>query len=235
MFSLRQTALCIFCAALSVTAAQLTAQDQQEGPSRQQRQEQRRQRRQEAGAVRREIVDGLETPRRERPAQREAGRQERRADRQAQMAVTGAQPAAAQASGGVRPTGEYKPVDNPVFKHKYTADPAPVVIGDTLWLITSHDHTDESGRPNRNYTMKDWCLFSTKDMKTWTEYPTPLSVDEFKWDGTHTAYAAQMIPRDGKYYLYISTNGNGIGVAVADKPEGPYISLLDPIAARYFA
>ena len=117
---------------------------------------------------------------------------------------------------------EYKPTGNPMFSHKFTADPAPVVIGDTLWLITSHDETAPNGRLNRNFRMRDWCLFSTKDMKTWTEYPTPLSVDEFKWDGTHTAYAAQMIPRDGKYYLYISTNGNGIGVAVSDKPEGPY-------------
>lgn len=122
----------------------------------------------------------------------------------------------------VKPIGEYKPTGNPMFKHKFTADPAPVVIGDTLWLITSHDHTAENGRPNGNYVMKDWCLFSTKDMKTWTEYPTPIPIEGFKWDTTHTAYAAQMIPRDGKYYLYISTNGAGIGVAVADKPEGPY-------------
>jgi len=228
MFSLKRTLLILSVAMLSATAVELVAQDQQ-GPSRQQRQEQRRQRRQDAGAVRREIVDGLETPRRERPQQREDGRQERRANRQAQMAAAGAQssaqpavqPASAQ-SGEVKPIGEYKPVDNPVFKHKYTADPAPVVIGDTLWLITSHDHTAENGHPNPNYTMKDWCLFSTKDMKTWTEWPAPIPVSGFAWDTTHTAYAAQMIARNGKYYLYTSTNGAGIGVAVADKPEGPY-------------
>ena len=158
MFSLKQTALCLFCAALSAAAIQLQAQDQQqEGPSRQQRQEQRRQRRQEAGAVRREVIDGLETPRRERPQERQDGRQERRGNRQA--AAAGAQPQptatqpAASATGDVKPVGEYKPVDNPVFKHKYTADPAPVVIGDTLWLITSHDHTAENGQANPNYTM----------------------------------------------------------------------------------
>ena len=224
MFSLKRTLLVLSALALSATAVELAAQDQQQqGPPRQQRQEQRRQRRQEAGAVRREVIDGLETPRRERPQERQDGRQERRGNRQAQMAAAGAQaqPAAAQ-SGDVKPIGEYKPVDNPVFKHKYTADPAPVVIGDTLWLITSHDHTAENGRPNGNYTMKDWCLFSTKDMKTWTEWPAPIPVSDFAWDTTHTAYAAQMIARNGKYYLYTSTNGAGIGVAVADKPEGPY-------------
>ena len=147
-------------------------------------------------------------------------------------AQSAAQPTAVQAQTPVRPASdlkEYNPTGNPMFSHKFTADPAPVVIGDTLWLITSHDETAPNGRLNRNFRMRDWCLFSTKDMKTWTEYPTPLSVDEFKWDGTHTAYAAQMIPRDGKYYLYISTNGNGIGVAVADRPEGPY---KDPIGKQ---
>ncbi len=149
---------------------------------------------------------------------------------QAPSVPPAAQETTAQAQTPAQPASglnEYKPTGNPMFSHKFTADPAPVVIGDTLWLITSHDETAPNGRLNRNFRMRDWCLFSTKDMKTWTEYPTPLSVSEFKWDGTHTAYAAQMIPRDGKYYLYISTNG--IGVAVADKPEGPY---KDPIGRQ---
>ena len=78
MFSLKHTLLVLSALALSATAVELAAQDQQQqGPPRQQRQEQRRQRRQEAGAVRREIVDGLETPRRERPQQREDGRSRR--------------------------------------------------------------------------------------------------------------------------------------------------------------
>ena len=28
---------------------------------------------------------------------------------------------------------------NPIFTHKYTADPAALVLGDTLWLFTGHD------------------------------------------------------------------------------------------------
>ena len=70
--------------------------------------------------------------------------------------------------------------------------------------------------------MKDWCVFSTTDFKNWTEYPVPLKVSDFVWDNTGRAYAAQAIERNGKYYWYISTDGSGIGVAVADRPEGPY-------------
>ena len=107
---------------------------------------------------------------------------------------------------------------NPVITHKFTADPAALVVNDTLWLFTGHDE----GKKNQGLTMKDWCVFSTTDFRNWTEYPVPLKVSDFVWDKTGRAYAAQAIERNGKYYWYISTDGSGIGVAVADRPEGPY-------------
>ena len=107
------------------------------------------------------------------------------------------------------------PIGNPIIRNGYTADPAPMVVGDTLWLFTSHDDPD----PARH--LKDWRLFSTTDMRNWTEHPTPLRLSDFAWDRSGRAYAAQAIERDGKYYLYVSTDGSGIGVAVADRPQGP--------------
>ncbi len=112
----------------------------------------------------------------------------------------------------------FKSTGNPVIKHKFTADPAALVVGDTLWLFTGHDQAGgQSG-----YKMKDWCVFSTTDLQNWTEYPTPLRITDFSWDRTGKAYASQAISRNGKYYWYISTDGSGIGVAVADRPQGPY-------------
>lgn len=107
---------------------------------------------------------------------------------------------------------------NPIITHKFTADPAALVVNDTLWLFTGHD----IGKKNQGLTMKDWCVFSTTDLKHWTEYPVPLKVSDFSWDRTGRAYASQVIKRNGRYYWYISTDGSGIGVAVADRPEGPY-------------
>lgn len=107
---------------------------------------------------------------------------------------------------------------NPFVTHKYAPDPAALVEGDTLWLFTGHD----IGKKNQRMTLKDWCVFSTTDLEHWTEYPTPLKVSDFAWDETGRAYAAQAIKRNGKYYWYISTDGSGIGVAVSDRPEGPY-------------
>ncbi|MCE1154866.1 MAG: glycoside hydrolase family 43 protein [Bacteroidales bacterium] len=111
---------------------------------------------------------------------------------------------------------------NPVFRHKYTADPAALVKGDTLWLYTGHDF---AGR-QQNYKMKDWLVFTTTDMKNWTEYPVPLKITDFTWATSGDAYAGHVAERNGKYYWYISTNWTGIGVAVSDRPEGPFKDAL---------
>ena len=107
---------------------------------------------------------------------------------------------------------------NPLITHKHTADPATMVVGDTLWLFTGNDMP--GNRPG--YNMKNWCAFSTTDMQHWTEHPIPLYIADFAWDRNGASYAAHCIERDGKFYYYISTNGSGIGVAVADNPAGPY-------------
>lgn len=111
---------------------------------------------------------------------------------------------------------------NPVVTHKYTADPAALVDNDTLWLFTGHD----SAGGQKGYKMKDWCVFSTKDMHNWTEYPVPMKIADFTWAKSVDAYAGQVIKRNGKYYWYISTNSSGIGVGVANRPEGPYKDAL---------
>ncbi|RKR80545.1 glycosyl hydrolase family 43 [Mucilaginibacter gracilis] len=116
----------------------------------------------------------------------------------------------------------FKAEGNPVIKHEYTADPAALVKNDTLWLFTGHD----AAGGQSNYKMNDWLAYSTTDLKNWTEYPAPLKVSDFKWAKSGDAYAGQVIEKNGKYYWYISTNWSGIGVAVADRPEGPYHDAL---------
>lgn len=111
---------------------------------------------------------------------------------------------------------------NPLITYKYTADPAAIVENDTLWLFTGHDYA--AGQ--KGYKMKDWCVFSTTDMQNWTEHPVPLKITDFTWAKSGDAFAGQVIKRNGKYYWYISTNWSGIGVAVANRPEGPYNDAL---------
>lgn len=111
---------------------------------------------------------------------------------------------------------------NPIIRDKHTADPAVLVDNDTLWLFAGHDA--EGGQ--RNYVMRDWLLYSTTDMKHWTEYPSPLNIEAFKWAKSKQAYAGHVVKHGGKYYWYVSTNWCGIGVAVSDKITGPYVDAL---------
>ncbi len=119
--------------------------------------------------------------------------------------------------------------DNPIVQTYYTADPAPVVYGDRLYLYTSHD---EDVTKDNFYTMNDWRLYSTVDMVNWTDHGSPASYKTFSW-GTGDAWAPQGISRNGKYYLFVPLNnatGAKIGVGIADTPEGPF---KDPLGKAF--
>lgn len=110
---------------------------------------------------------------------------------------------------------------------KYTPDPAPVVSGERLYVFTGHDNDTAT-----YFRMADWQLFSTTDMEHWTDHGAVLKTDAFKWARQgENAWASQAIERNGKWYWYVAAEDtanhlHGVGVAVADKPEGPW---KDPI------
>jgi len=120
---------------------------------------------------------------------------------------------------------------NPIIQTIYTADPAPMVYHDTVWLYTGHDEDSSTW-----FTMKDWRLFSSTDMVNWTHHGSPLSLKTFSW-ATSDAWAAQCIYRNGKFYWYVCAkdkklNRMAIGVAVGDRPTGPFVDPLGkPLAA----
>jgi len=119
-------------------------------------------------------------------------------------------------------------VNMPLFQTKYTADPSPLVVGDTLFLYTSHDASpediaDENEKSSAGFFMYDWLLWSTTDMVNWTEHGAVASLKDFEWRSRDNgAWAIQTVERNGKYYLYAPLHGHGIGVLVADSPYGPF-------------
>lgn len=112
-----------------------------------------------------------------------------------------------------------KPMTLPIISTKYTADPAPLVYNDTVFLYTSHDEDDAMG-----FKMLDWLLYYSTDMVNWTEYGAVASLKDFDWvPYDNGAWAVQCIERNGKFYLYCPMPGGvGIGVLVADTPYGPF-------------
>ncbi|MBY0491645.1 MAG: family 43 glycosylhydrolase [Gemmatimonadaceae bacterium] len=114
----------------------------------------------------------------------------------------------------------------------YTADPAPLVVGNRLYVLTGRDRA----RPAQNdFVMPEWQLLTTTGdplQSTWTHYPHAVRPEQvFRWAAPARAYAGQIVRGvDGRFYLYApvieaaSTNRDqfAIGVAVATTPEGPW-------------
>lgn len=116
-----------------------------------------------------------------------------------------------------------KTTGNPLFTHKYTADPAAMVYKDKVYLYTGNDVPP----PKREgYVMHDWLVFSSEDMINWTEHPVPLRAKDFAW-AKDDAWASQVIEKNGKFYFFATVShatihGKSIGVAVSDSPTGPF-------------
>ncbi|KAH7309706.1 glycosyl hydrolase [Stachybotrys elegans] len=110
--------------------------------------------------------------------------------------------------------------DNPIVQTKYTADPAPLIYNDTIYLFTGHDEDGSTG-----FNMLDWRLYTSTDMVNWQDRGSPASLSTFAW-ADYNAWAGQTIERNGRFYFYVPVHRRGgemaIGVGVSDNIEGPY-------------
>ncbi|GIE90051.1 family 43 glycosylhydrolase [Actinoplanes regularis] len=112
---------------------------------------------------------------------------------------------------------------NPIITAIYTADPAPLVVGNTMYIYAGRD---EAPTGTSNFVMREWHVLSSTDANTWTDNGAKANIATFPWAGAD-AWAGEVEPRNGKYYWYTSINGNGagwmdIGVAVGNSPLGPF-------------
>jgi arabinan endo-1,5-alpha-L-arabinosidase A len=111
---------------------------------------------------------------------------------------------------------------NPVFEGWY-ADPEGIIYDDTYWIYPTRSDLYEK------QTFFD--CFSSKDLVNWTKHEAILDTAAVKW-AKIAMWAPSVIRKDGKYYLFFGANDvhegeiGGIGVAVSDRPEGPYKDLL---------
>ena len=120
----------------------------------------------------------------------------------------------------------YLAAQNPIIQTNFTADPAPMVYNDKVYLYTTQDEDNSSW-----FVMNNWRLYTTTDMVNWTDYGVVLSYSDFEW-AKGDAWAPQCIERDGKFYMYVpviskENNRPAVGVAVADSPYGPFYDPLN--------
>ena len=121
----------------------------------------------------------------------------------------------------------------------YMADPAVHVFNGKVYIYPSHDR--ESGIPENDngdhFDMKDYHVFSMETIDgPVTDHGVVLDVKDIPWAGRQL-WDCDCTCKDGKYYMYFplkdQTDIFRIGVAVADKPEGPFIAQPDPMKGSY--
>ncbi len=131
------------------------------------------------------------------------------------------------------PTRTIESAGNPIIADGsyYSADAAPLVVGDTLYVYTGHD---EAGPQTGTFVMNDYGVLATDDVEAgvWEHYPDNLLPGEvFDWATGNAAYAGHVTTgADGRFYWYAPVqwertdvpNRMVIGVAVSDSPVGPW-------------
>ena len=130
---------------------------------------------------------------------------------------------------------------NPIIRTQFSADPSARVFGDKVYLFPSHDilATEGKGRVGW-FCMEDYHVFSSSNLADWTDYGVIVQQNKVPWvrPNSYSMWAPDCIERNGKYYFYFPTSpsdtatygrGFAIGVAIAEKPEGPYVPQPTPI------
>ena len=112
---------------------------------------------------------------------------------------------------------------NPVFPGWY-ADPEAAIFDHQYWIYptTSLKYAQQTG----------FDAFSSPDLVHWTKHSSVLAMKDIPW-AKKALWAPALVEKGGKYYFFFAANDiqndnevGGIGVAVADKPDGPFRDLL---------
>ena len=125
---------------------------------------------------------------------------------------------------------------NPVIKGLYSADPTARVFEGKVWLFPSHDIISPVEPERKWFCMEDYHVFSSEDLVNWTDHGVILDQKNVPWGNPegYSMWAPDCVEKDGKYYFYFPNaskvgRGFAVGVASADRPEGPYIPQPEPI------
>lgn len=128
---------------------------------------------------------------------------------------------------------------NPIVRDQFTADPTARVFEGKMYVYPSHDIPSPIERLKEWFCMADYHVFSSENLVDWKDHGVIVSQDKVPWvaSESYTMWAPDCVYKDGKYYFYFpaapaSLEGKGftVGVAIGDKPYGPFIPQAEPIA-----
>jgi beta-xylosidase len=136
---------------------------------------------------------------------------------------------------------------NPIVPGWY-ADPEIRRFGDRYWIYPTTS-IDETSSPSPAFTPRQRAMrakpgirpayltqthldaFSSPDLVHWTKHAHVLDTGGVSW-AAYAIWAPSTVQANGRYYLFFGANDvhpgetGGIGVAVADRPAGPFHDLI---------
>ena len=126
---------------------------------------------------------------------------------------------------------------NPIIRDQFTADPTARVFNNKVYLYPSHDIKPPQGQRQDWFCMEDYHVFSSENLTDWTDHGVIVTQNKVPWvrSDSYSMWAPDCVERNGKYYFYFPSTpagamrGFGVGVAIADSPEGPFIPEPEPI------
>ena len=126
---------------------------------------------------------------------------------------------------------------NPIIRDQFTADPTARVFNGKVYLYPSHDIFPPEGQRQDWFCMEDYHVFSSENLTDWTDHGVIVTQNKVPWvrPDSYSMWAPDCVEKNGKYYFYFPSvpdgamRGFGVGVAVADSPEGPFVPEPEPI------
>ena len=127
-----------------------------------------------------------------------------------------------------------------LFPSDYMADPSVHVYNGKIYIYPSHDWESRAGEDDDggHFQMKDYHVLtlSNPDEGEAEDQGMIFDVNEVPW-AEKQLWDSDVVEKDGKYYNIFSGKGyDGVfrlGVAVADKPEGPFVPQPFPIRGSF--
>src|SRR4029079_631338 len=128
--------------------------------------------------------------------------------------------------------------DNPLILDQFTADPTARAFEGKIYVYPSHDILGSPGKGRAGwFCMEDYHVFSSENLIDGKDHGVIVSQTGVDWVNptSYSMWAPDCVFRNGKYYFYFPAmskaggRGNKIGVAISDKPSGPFQPEPNPI------
>ena len=138
-----------------------------------------------------------------------------------------------------KPEEKKEYLSQPLVTHIYTADPSAHVFNGRIYIYPSHDTATGTKEDDlgSHFDMRDYHILSMDSVGGQvTDHGIALDIKNVPWAGRQM-WAPDAAFANGKYYLYFPVKNKQdvfqIGVAVSDKPEGPFVAEKEPIKNSY--